>query len=40
MTGVDVKKSALKNSETMPFVAIWVDLEVIILNEVREMQVS
>ena len=27
-----------KNNEVMPFAATWMDLEIIILNEVRERQ--
>ena len=29
-------RSAIKKNEVMPFVAIWMDLEIIILSEVRK----
>ena len=29
-----------KKSEIMPFAAIWMDLEIIILNEVSQRQIS
>ena len=29
--------SAIKNNEIMPFVATWMDLEIIILSEVNQM---
>ena len=32
--------SAIKKNEIMPFAAIWMDLEIIILSEVRERQIS
>ena len=32
--------SAIKKSEIMPFVAPWIDLEIIILSEGRERQIS
>ena len=31
---------AIKKNELMPFAAIWLDLEVVILSEVRERQIS
>ena len=31
--------SAIKKKETMPFAAIWMDLEIVILNEVTERQI-
>ena len=31
--------SAIKKNETMPFAATWMDLEIIILREVREKQI-
>ena len=33
-------KKAIKKHEVMPWAAIWIDLEMIILNEVREKQIS
>ena len=30
---------AIKNNEIMPFAATWMDLEIIILSEVRERQI-
>jgi len=30
---------AIKNNEIMPFSAIWMDLEIIILREVKERQI-
>ena len=30
--------SAIKNSEIMPFVATWMDLEIIILSEVSQIE--
>ena len=36
MRGVDMNKSVVKNSESTPFAATWVGLEVIILNEVSQ----
>ena len=32
--------SAIKKNEIMPFTATWMDLEIIIVSEVRERQVS
>ena len=32
--------SATKKNEIMPFAAMWLDLEIIILSEVRERQIS
>ena len=32
--------STIKNLETMPFAATWMDLEIIILSEVRKTQIS
>ena len=32
--------SALKENEMMPFVATWMDLEIIILSAVRQRQIS
>ena len=32
--------SAIKKNKIMPFAATWVDLEIIILREVRERQIS
>ena len=32
--------SAIKKYEIMPFVATWMDLEIIILSEVREIHTS
>ena len=32
--------SAIKKNEIMPFGATWVDLEIIILREVRQKQIS
>ena len=32
--------SAIKKNEIMPFSATWMDLEIIILSEVRERQIS
>ena len=32
--------STIKKNEIIPFAAIWMDLEIIILNEVRERQIS
>ena len=32
--------SAIKNNEIMPFAATWMDLEVIILSEVSQRQIS
>ena len=32
--------SAIKKKEIMPFAATWMDLEIIILSEVRERQIS
>ena len=32
--------SAIKKNEIMPFVATWMDLKIIILNEVRERRIS
>ena len=32
--------SAIKKNEIMPSAAAWMDLEIIILNEVRERQTS
>ena len=32
--------SALKENEMMPFVATWIHLEIIILSEVRQRQIS
>ena len=32
--------SAMKTNEIMPFVATWIDLEIIIPSEVRETQLS
>ena len=31
--------AAIKNNEIMPFTAIWMDLEIIMLSEVRERQI-
>ena len=30
--------SAIKKNEIMPFAAIWMDLKIIILNEVRQQE--
>ena len=32
--------SAIKNNEIMPFAATWMDLDIMILSEVRERQIS
>ena len=32
--------SAIKNNKIMPFSATWMDLEIVILSEVRERQIS
>ena len=32
--------SAIKKSEIMPFAATWMDLEIVILNEVRERKTN
>ena len=32
--------STIKKNKIMPFVATWMDLEVIMLNKVREIQIS
>ena len=32
--------SAIKKNKIMPFAAIWMDLEIIILSELRERQIS
>ena len=32
--------SAIKNNEIMPFAAIWMDLEIIILNEVSQTKIN
>ena len=32
--------SVIEKNEIMPFVATWMDLEVIMLNKVREIQIS
>ena len=32
--------SAIKMNEIMPFVAIWMDLEIIILSEVRQKKTN
>ena len=32
--------SAIKKNETMPFVATWMDLEIIILSEVRQRKTN
>ena len=32
--------SAIKNSELMPFAATWMDLEIIILSEVRQRKTN
>ena len=32
--------SAIKKSEIMPFAAIWMDLEIIILSEVRQRKTN
>ena len=32
--------SVIKENEIMPFAATWMDLEIIILSEVREKQIS
>ena len=37
---VHIYCSAIKKNEIMPFAATWMDLEIIILSEVRERQIS
>ena len=32
--------SAIKNKEIMPFAATWMDLEIVILNEVRQRKTN
>ena len=32
--------SAIKKSEIMPFASTWMDLEIIILSEVRQRQIT